>query len=78
WAIEFETYFKRIAVPTTILVADHKAGGAIMREELTYLERIASRHVNLVFWENVGHGMKAAKPAEYNRTLATWLADRTV
>ena len=28
WAIEFEDYFKRIAVPTSILVADNKAGGA--------------------------------------------------
>ncbi len=73
WAIEFETYFKRIAVPTTILVADHKAGGAIMREEMTYLQRIASPQVKLEFWENVGHGMKAAKPAEYNNALEAWL-----
>jgi len=72
WAIEFETYFKRIAVPTTILVADHKAGGAIMREERTFLERIASPRVKLEFWENVGHGMKAAKPAEYNNALEAW------
>jgi pimeloyl-ACP methyl ester carboxylesterase len=73
WALEFETYFKRIAVPTTILVADHKAGGAIMREELTYLQRLAPPQVKLEFWENVGHGMKAAKPADYNNALEAWL-----
>ncbi len=45
WAFGFEDHFKRIAVPTTILVADHKAGGAIMREEMSYLERIAPPQV---------------------------------
>ncbi len=73
WAFGFEDHFKRIAVPTTILVADHKAGGAIMREELTYLQRIAAAQVNLIFWENIGHGMKAARPVEYNQALDSWL-----
>ena len=73
WAFGFEDYFKRIAVPTTILVGDHKAGGAIMREEMGYLQRIAPRQVKLEFWENTGHGMKAAKPAEYNKALDEWL-----
>jgi len=61
-------------VPTTILVADHKVGGAIMREEMAYLQRIAPARVRLELWENVGHGMKAAKPAEYNQALETWLS----
>jgi len=74
WAFGFEDHFKRIAVPTTILVADHKAGGAIMREEMSYLQRIAPPQVKLVFWENTGHGMKAAKPAEYNQALESWLS----
>ena len=73
WAFGFEDHFKRIAVPTRILVADNKAGGAIMREELTYLEQIASPQVKLEFWEGVGHGMKAAKPAAYNQALEGWL-----
>lgn len=73
WALGFEDYFKRIAVPTKILVADHKVGGAIMREELSYLERIAPPPVQCEFWEGVGHGMKAAKPAEYNKALEVWL-----
>lgn len=74
WALAFEDHFKRIAVPTTILVADHKAGGAIMREEMTYLQRLAAPQVKLELWENVGHGMKAAKPAEYIKALEAWLA----
>jgi hypothetical protein len=44
-----------------------------MREEMTYLQRIASPQVKFEFWENVGHGMKAAKPAEFNRALEIWL-----
>jgi hypothetical protein len=58
-----------------ILVADNKAAqpGAIMREEMTYLQRIASPQVKFDFWEGVGHSMKAAKPAEYNKTLESWL-----
>lgn len=73
WAFGFEDHFKRIAVPTMLLVADNKVGGAIMREEITFLQRIASSRVKIEFWENVGHGMKAAKPAEYNKTLWQWL-----
>jgi pimeloyl-ACP methyl ester carboxylesterase len=73
WALGFEDPFKRIAVPTKILVADHKVGGAIMREEMTYLERIAPALVKLELWEGVGHGMKAAKPTEYNHALEAWL-----
>lgn len=73
WAFGFEDHFKRIAVPTKILVADHKVGGAIMREEMSYLERIAPALVKCELWEGVGHGMKAAKPAEYNKALETWL-----
>jgi pimeloyl-ACP methyl ester carboxylesterase len=73
WAFGFEDHFKRIAVPTKILVADHKAGGAIMREEMTYLERIAPPQVTLELWEGVGHGIKAAKPAEYNKALKHWI-----
>jgi pimeloyl-ACP methyl ester carboxylesterase len=78
WAFGFEDHFKRIAVPTTILVADYKAGGAIMREEMTYLERIAPPHVKLEFWEGVAHGMKAAKPGEYNKALEEWLRNTKV
>jgi pimeloyl-ACP methyl ester carboxylesterase len=73
WAIAFEGYFKRIAVPTLLLAGDHKNGGAIMREEITYLQRIAPPQVKIEFWENVGHGIKAAKPAEYNAALEAWL-----
>ena len=73
WAFSFEDHFKRIAVPTTILVADYKAGGAIMREEMGYLERIAPPMVKFEFWENTGHGMKAVKPAEYIQALEAWL-----
>jgi pimeloyl-ACP methyl ester carboxylesterase len=73
WALEFANYFKRIAVPTMVLVGDNKAGGAIMREELSYLQRIAPPRVKFEFWENVGHGMKAAKPADYNKALESWL-----
>ncbi len=76
WVFAFEDHLKRIAVPTMILVADNKAAqpGAIMREEMTYLQRIASPQVKFEFWEGVGHGMKAAKPAEYNKALESWLA----
>ena len=74
WAFSFEDHFKRIAVPTMILVADHKAGcGAILREEMAYLQRIAPPQVKFEFWEKIGHGMKAAKPAEYNKALESWL-----
>jgi pimeloyl-ACP methyl ester carboxylesterase len=75
WAFTFEDHLKRIAVPTMLLVADNKAAqpGAIMREEMTYLQRIASPQVKFDFWEGVGHGMKAAKPAEYNKALESWL-----
>ena len=75
WAFAFEDHLKRIAVPTMILVADNKAAqpGAIMREELTYLRHIAPPQVKFDFWEGVGHGMKAAKPAEYNEALESWL-----
>lgn len=73
WAFGFEDHFKRIAVPTKILVADQKVGGAIMREEMGYLERIAPPQVQCEFWEGVGHGMKAAKPADFNRALEAWL-----
>ena len=75
WSFGFEDYFKRIAVPTTILVADHKAGGAIMREEMSYLQGTAPPQVKFEFWENTGHGMKSAKPAEYNKALDEWLKD---
>jgi hypothetical protein len=44
-----------------------------MREEMTYLERIAPPQVKLEFWEGIGHGMKAAKPVEYNRAVESWL-----
>ena len=74
WSFSFEDHFKRIAVPMTILVADHKVGGAIMREEMSYLQRIAPPTVQLEFWENIGHSMKAAKPAEYNQALEAWLS----
>ena len=73
WAIDFENYFKRIAVPTLLLAGDHKAGGALMREEIAYLQRIAPSQIKIEFWENVGHGIKAAKPAEYNKALEAWL-----
>jgi len=75
WAFAFEDHLKRVAVPTMILVADNKAAqpGAILREEMTYLRRIASPQVHFDFWEGVGHGMKAAKPAEYNKALESWL-----
>jgi len=73
WAFGFEDHFKRIVVPTNILVADHKVGGAIMREEMTFLERIAPPQVKFEFWQGVGHGMKAAQPAEYNKALESWL-----
>ena len=75
WTFGFEDRFKRIAVPTMILVADGKAAqpGAIMREEMIYLQRIAPPQVKFEFWENVGHTMKAAKPAEYNKALQAWL-----
>jgi pimeloyl-ACP methyl ester carboxylesterase len=73
WAFCFEDHFKRIAVPTMILVADHKVGGAIMREEMTYLQSIAPPQVKMTFWENTGHGIKAAKPVEYNQALEAWL-----
>jgi pimeloyl-ACP methyl ester carboxylesterase len=76
WVFTFEDHLMRIAVPTMILVADNKAAqpGAIMREEMTYLQGIASPQVKFEFWEGVGHGMKAAKPAEYNKALESWLA----
>ena len=76
WVFAFEDHLKRIAVPTMILVADSKAAqpGAIMREEMAYLQRIASPQVKFEFWEGVGHGMKAAKPAEYNKALESWLS----
>ena len=76
WVFAFEDHLKRIAVPTMILVADNKAAqpGAIMREEMAYIQRIASPHVKFELWEGVGHGMKAAKPAEYNKALESWLA----
>lgn len=73
WAFGFEDFFKRIAVPTKLLIADHKAGGAIMREEMGYLETLAPAGVQFEFWEGIGHGMKPAKPAEYNKTLEAWL-----
>jgi pimeloyl-ACP methyl ester carboxylesterase len=75
WAFAFEDHLKRIAVPTMLLVADHKATppGAIMREEMTYIQRIAAPQVKFIYWEGVGHGMKAAKPAEYNKALESWL-----
>jgi pimeloyl-ACP methyl ester carboxylesterase len=75
WAFAFEDHLKRIAVPTMLLVADNRAAqpGAIMREEMAYLQRIASPQVKFDFWEGVGHGMKAAKPAEYNKALESWL-----
>lgn len=75
WAFAFEDHLKRIAVPMMILVADNKAAppGAILREEMTYLQRIASPQVKFELWEGVGHGMKAAKPAEYNKALESWL-----
>jgi pimeloyl-ACP methyl ester carboxylesterase len=73
WAFGFEDHFKRLAVPTKILVADNKVGGAIMREEMTYLERIAPPQIKLEFWEGVGHGMKAAKPVQYNKAVESWL-----
>jgi hypothetical protein len=56
-----------------VLVGDSKVGGAIMREELSYLQRIAPPRVKFEFWENVGHGMKTAKPTEYNNALGAWL-----
>ena len=75
WAFAFEDHLKRVAVPTMLLVADNKAvpPGAIMREEMAYLQGIASPQVKFDYWEGVGHGMKAAKPAEYNKALESWL-----
>ena len=50
WAFGFEDHFKRIAVPTTILVADHKAGGAIMREEMSLspTHRVAAGEIGIL------------------------------
>jgi pimeloyl-ACP methyl ester carboxylesterase len=75
WAFGFEDHFKRIAVPTMILVADSKAAqpGAILREEMIYLQSIAPPQVKFEFWEGVGHSMKVAKPTEYNKALESWL-----
>jgi pimeloyl-ACP methyl ester carboxylesterase len=75
WVFAFDDHLKRIAVPTVILVADSRAAqpGAIMREEMTYIQSIASPQVKLEFWEGVGHGMKMSKPAEYNKALESWL-----
>ena len=49
WAFAFEDHLKRIAVPTMLFVADNKAAqpGAIMREEMAYLQRIASPQVKV-------------------------------
>ncbi len=76
WVFAFEDHFKRIAVPTMVLVADSKAAqpGAIMREEMAYIQRIATAQVKFEFWEGVGHGMKAAKPVDYNKALESWLS----
>ena len=49
--------------------------GAIMREEMAYFQHIASPQVKFDFWQGVGHGIKAAKPAEYNKALESWLLD---
>lgn len=77
WVFACEDHLKRIAIPTMILVADNKAvqPGAIMREEMLYIQRIVSSQVKLELWEGVGHGIKAAKPAEYNKALESWLLE---
>jgi len=73
WAYACEEHMRRITVPTLVLVADVKAGGGILLEELAYYRRIASPQLQFRFWEGVGHAMRRTKPDQYNQELEEWL-----
>lgn len=75
WALKCEAAFKRIGVPTLILVADQSAGGYISREELEYYRQIASPKVRFRFWEGVGHSMHASQPDRFIDELHEFLAE---
>ena len=74
WAFRCEEHMKRISVPTLVLVADVEAGGYMRPEELAYYRSIATPRLQFRFWEGVGHGMHAARPQQFNRELAEFLA----
>ena len=65
WAIECESYLRRIAVPTLMLIADSRAGGYILPEELEHYRGIASAEVEFRLWEGVGHTMHTAQPERF-------------
>jgi DNA mismatch endonuclease (patch repair protein) len=46
---------------------------ALAKRPAVCVQRIASARVKFEFWEGIGHGMKAAKPKEYNEALKVWL-----
>ena len=74
WAFQCEEHMKRIAVPTQVLVADIKAGGYMMPEELEYYRSIATPDLEFRLWEDVGHGMHAARPDQFNTELGEFLS----
>lgn len=65
FALGCEEYLKRIKVPTHIVAADPLAGGYILEEEASYIQRIASPMVQVSRWEGVGHGISNEQPDRY-------------
>ena len=64
---------RRIAVPTQVLVADITAGGYMLPEELEYYRTIATPDLDFRLWPDVGHGMHAARPDQFNQELDEFL-----
>ncbi|MCY4576246.1 MAG: alpha/beta hydrolase [Chloroflexi bacterium] len=73
WAFRCEDHMRRIAVPTLVLVADIAAGGYMLPEELEYYRTIATPDLDFRLWPDVGHGMHAARPEQFNQELDEFL-----
>ena len=77
WALECEDFLRRIAVPTLMLVADQRAGGYILPEEMAHYRDIAPPEVELRLWEGVGHMMHAAQPERFVDEVRAYLSRST-
>jgi pimeloyl-ACP methyl ester carboxylesterase len=74
WAFSCEDFIQRIKVPTLVLVADNKLGGAILPEEMDYFQTIGSDFINFRRWEGVGHGMHTSNPERFNQELSSFIS----
>jgi len=72
WSLNCEYYLKRISIPTLIILADPEYGGYISNIEYNHHNNIASKYVDFIIWENIGHLMHITNPNDFLRDFKNY------